>query len=81
MRWRPQGDFAAALDENPYFSAAMAACLIGGLAAYFTEDSGIVIPALIMVYLAAGILYLMLDRLRTAHYLEDPAEEIHVSAR
>jgi len=81
MRWRPQGDFAAALDENPHFSAAMAACLIGGLVAYFTEDSGIVIPALIMVYLAAGILYLMLDRLRTAHYLEDDSEEIHVSAR
>ena len=81
MRWRPQGDFAAALDENPYFSAAMAACLIGGLAAYFTEDSGIVIPALIMVYLAAGILYLMLDRLRSAHHLEDPAEDVQVSAR
>jgi len=81
MRWRPQGDFAAALDDNPYFSAAMAACLIGGLAAYFTEDSGIVIPALIMVYLAAGILYLMLDRIRTSKHLENPAEEIQVSAR
>ncbi len=63
MRWRPQGDFAATLDENPYFSAAMAACLIGGAAAYLTEDSGIVIPALIMLYIGAGILYLMLHRL------------------
>jgi len=81
MRWRPQGDFAAALDDNPHFSAAMAACLIGGLAAYFTEDSGIVIPALIMVYLAAGILYLMLDRIRTSSHLEEPAEDISVSSR
>lgn len=63
MRWRPQGDFASALDESPHFSAAMAACLIGGLAAYFTEDSGIVIPALIVLYVGVGILYLMLSRL------------------
>ncbi len=63
MRWRPQGDFAATLDENPHFSAAMAASLVGGAVAYLTEDSGIVIPALIMLYVGAGILYLMLSRL------------------
>lgn len=63
MRWRPQGDFAATLDENPHFSAAMAACLVSGIAAYVTEDSGIVIPALIMLYVGAGILHLMLSRL------------------
>lgn len=81
MRWRPQGDFAAALDENPHFSGAMAACLIAGLAAYFTEDSGIVIPALIMVYLAGGILYLMLDRLRTSPTIHEAAGQDPVSAR
>lgn len=81
MRWRPQGDFAAALDDNPHFSAAMAACLIGGLAAYFTEDSGIVIPALIMVYLAAGVLYLMLDRLRTEPHHGRADGEVQVSGR
>jgi hypothetical protein len=63
MRWRPQGDFAATLEENPGYSAGMAACLIGGLAAYVTEDSGIVIPALIMIYVGVGILHLMLWRL------------------
>jgi len=63
MRWRPWGEFARALEENRRFSDAMAACLIGGLAAYFTEDSGIVIPALMMVYVGSGILYLMLARL------------------
>ncbi len=81
MRWRPQGDFAAALDDNPHFSAAVAACLIGGLAAYFTEDSGIVIPALIMVYLAGGILYLMLDRLRTEPHHGRGDGEVQVSGR
>jgi hypothetical protein len=63
MRWRPQGDFASTLEENPGYSAGMAACLIGGLAAYVTEDSGIVIPALIMIYVGVGILHLMLWRL------------------
>ncbi|MDP2182464.1 MAG: hypothetical protein Q8K99_07830 [Actinomycetota bacterium] len=63
MRWRPQGDFADTLAENPYFSAAMAACLVGGVAAYLTEDSGIVIPALMFLYVGVGILCLMLDRL------------------
>jgi hypothetical protein len=66
MRWRPQGDFAATLRDNPGYSAGMAACLIGGLAAYVTEDSGIVIPALIMVYVGVGILHLMLWRLPAA---------------
>jgi len=66
MRWRPQGDFAATLTENPGYSAGMAACLIGGLTAFVTEDSGIVIPALIMVYVGVGILHLMLSRLPRA---------------
>lgn len=63
MRWHPRGEFAHTLQENPHYSAAMAAALLGGLAAYFTEDSGIVIPALIMLYVGAGILYLMTARL------------------
>ncbi|MHB9003529.1 MAG: hypothetical protein ACYC6C_05635 [Coriobacteriia bacterium] len=63
MRWHPRGEFARTLEQNPHYSAAMAAALLGGLAAYFTEDSGIVIPALIMLYVGAGILYLMTARL------------------
>jgi len=63
MRWKPQGDFAETLADNPYFSDAMAACLVGGLAAYFTEDSGIVIPAMIMLYVGVGIIGLMLAEL------------------
>ncbi len=74
MRWRPHGDFAATLAENPGYSAGMAACLIGGLAAYLTEDSGIVLPALIMIYVGVGILHLMLDRLPRA-VTEGAAEE------
>lgn len=84
MRWRPQGDFAATLQANPHFSAAMAGCLVGGAAAYVTEDSGIVIPALIMLYVGAGILYLMLAGLcpEDDPCVEPPAgEPQEVSAR
>jgi len=63
MRWRPQGDFAETLRENPAFSAAVTALLAAGAVAYLTEDSGIVIPALMLVYVGAGILYLMISRL------------------
>jgi hypothetical protein len=74
MRWHPRGEFAHTLQDNPHYSAAMAAALLGGLAAYFTEDSGIVIPALIMLYVGAGILYLMTARL-SAQLVAPIAEE------
>jgi hypothetical protein len=75
MRWRPHGDFAATLDENPYFSAALSGSLVGGLAAYVTEDSGIVVPALMLLYGGSAILYLMLDRTRCTLALP-PDEEM-----
>ena len=62
MRWKPRGEFMEALERYPAFADAMSALLIGGLVAYFTEDSGIVIPALMMLYPGAGVLYLMLER-------------------
>jgi len=63
MRWRPQGDFAETLAQNPDFGDAITVSLVAGLVAYFTEDSGIVIPALIVLYVGVGIVWLMLDRL------------------
>jgi hypothetical protein len=60
MRWKPRGEFMETLEEFPRFGDAMAALLIGGLVAYFTEDSGIVIPALMLLYPGVGVLYLML---------------------
>ena len=38
--------------------------LAAGAFAFFTEDSGIVIPALIMLFTGAGTVWLMLMRLR-----------------
>ena len=65
MRWRPHGDFADALKRYPNFAIAITAALVGSLVGYFTEDSGIVIPALVMLYVAGGILYLMLTDARS----------------
>ena len=62
MRWRPRGEFAAMLKEYPAFSAAVAASLFAGVAGYFTEDSGIIIPALLLIPVGVSALYLMLGR-------------------
>lgn len=63
MRWRPQGDFADTLSQNPHFADAITVSLVAGLAAYFSEDSGIVIPALEVFYVGVAIVWLMLARL------------------
>lgn len=65
MRWRPRGEFAALLKEYPAYSAALGAALFAGVAGYFTEDSGIIIPALMFIPVGVSALYLML-----AHLLE-----------
>lgn len=62
MRWRPSTDFAVIFNENKYFGDAMTAILVAGLVAYFTEDSGIVLPALMVLYLGCGLVWLMLTR-------------------
>lgn len=62
MRWRPQGNFRELLDEYPAFSAAVAAALFAGAVGWFTEDSGIIVPALVMLPVGVAALYLMLAR-------------------
>ena len=62
MRWRPKGEFADMLKRYPAVSAAMAASLVGGLVGYFTEDSGILIPALAMLPVGVAALHLMMSR-------------------
>jgi hypothetical protein len=61
MRWRPHGIFAETLTAYPAFGVAITAALWGSLVGYFTEDSGIVIPALVMLYITGSLLYLMLS--------------------
>ncbi len=80
MRWRPQGDFGETLAENPHYAAAMSACLVAGLAAFFTEDSGIVIPAIMLLWVGVGILYLMLSRWPRADAVDTESGEEAVVA-
>ncbi len=60
MGLRPQGEFRRTLELNPGFAAAMTACFLSAAVGYLTEDSGIVIPSLVMLYAGTGILSLML---------------------
>lgn len=62
MRWRPTGDFAEVLADNPAFADAITVSLVAGVVAYFTEDSGIVIPALEVFYVGVAIAWLLLTR-------------------
>lgn len=61
MRWRPRGEFAEMLRQFPAFSAVVAAALFAGVAGYLTEDSGIIIPALLFIPVGVAALYLMLS--------------------
>ncbi len=63
MRWRPQGGFAETLAVNPNFADAITVSLVAGLVAYFSEDSGIVIPALEVFYVGVAVVWLMLSQL------------------
>lgn len=70
MRWRPQGDFAGTLRENHHFADAITVSLVAGLVAYFTEDSGIVIPALEVFYVGVALAGIMLSRFIAARTAE-----------
>ena len=63
MRLRPKPDLTDTLAENPYFAYAIAVTIVAGVTAFFSEDSGIVIPALIMLYTGVTLAWLMLSRL------------------
>lgn len=60
LRIRPKSGLQETLAENPAFANAMTATLAAGFVGFFTEDSGIVIPALIMLYTGMALIWLML---------------------
>lgn len=62
VRVRPSDAFREILAEYPHFAAGLTACIVAGVVAYFTEDSGIVVPSLLLLFPAVGALYLMLSR-------------------
>lgn len=76
LRWKPRGEFKAMLERWPGYSAGLTASLVAGTVAYFTEDSGIIIPALIILYVGVGALYLIMTRMAA----EGPAPADDASA-
>ncbi|MHB1341620.1 MAG: hypothetical protein ACYC77_07890 [Coriobacteriia bacterium] len=60
LRFRPRGRFKAVLERYPTFAAAITAGLIAGALGAVVEDSGVVILALILTYLAGDTVMLML---------------------
>lgn len=62
MRWRPRGEFATMLKSYPAYSAALGAALFAGVIGYMTEDSGIIIPALILLPVGMSAMHLMMSR-------------------
>jgi hypothetical protein len=75
-RYRPHGDFADTLVGNPHFADAITVTLVAGIVAYFTEDSGVVIPALAVFYIGVALSWLMLSRLMDGASPPEPAESV-----
>ncbi|MCL2818890.1 MAG: hypothetical protein FWD41_04115, partial [Actinomycetia bacterium] len=63
MRFRPSPELTRTLEANRFFADGMTALLVAGIVAFFTEDSGIVLPAIMVLYLGGALLWLMLDRM------------------
>jgi len=61
VRVRPRGEVARVLSEYPMFAASVTAGLIGGVVGALVEDSGVVVFALILTYLAGALVMLMLE--------------------
>jgi len=64
IRWRPRAAFSRVFDANPAFAAAVSALLLAAIASLASEDSGVVMPALMMLYVGIGMLYLMVEQAR-----------------
>jgi hypothetical protein len=62
-RWRPGSDWPALMASNPHFAKAVAAVSVAGVVAFFSEDSGIAIPALMALYVGVALAWLMVARL------------------
>ncbi len=62
LRWRKPGQYRTFWDENCPFTAAYTALVATALIMLLIEDSGILMPALVLLYETAGLLWLVCDR-------------------
>ena len=74
MRLRPAGDFKNLITRNKYFGDAIAAVLVAGVAAVLSNDSGIVLPALMVLCLGSSVVWLMLAPVKGCPKREEKRE-------
>jgi hypothetical protein len=60
VRWAGERPLVSALRERPGMAGALAGVVVGGIVAALTEDSGVVMPALMLFAGAVPALYLSL---------------------
>ena len=72
LRWLGDRPLVQTLTERPGAAAALLGVIVGGVAALLTEDSGIVMPALMLFAGAMPILYVTLDSGRRTN-TQEPA--------
>ncbi len=60
VRLRPRGLMRDLLNERPSFAAALTAALIAAAVSLVTEDSGVIVPALLLLFPAVAAVYLLL---------------------
>lgn len=60
-RLRKARDLSIVLAENPAFAAALAAGLSAGVVAFFTEDTGILVPTFVLLSSGVGAMWLVLS--------------------
>jgi hypothetical protein len=58
--YKPVGLFKRLLDNYKGISASISAAVVGGIVGFAFNDSGILVPAIIMSYIVPTVLYLML---------------------
>jgi hypothetical protein len=58
--YKPVGLFKRSLDNYKGISASISAAVVGGIVGFAFNDSGILVPAIIMSYIVPTVLYLML---------------------
>lgn len=61
VRVRPRGELARVLSEYPVLAASVTGGLVGGFVGALVEDSGVVVLALVLTYLAGALVALMLE--------------------
>lgn len=61
LRRRPTGLMAETLSRQPGLAAGLTGALVGGLVGLLTEDSGVVIPAMLLLFMGSALTMAMVE--------------------